>query len=72
MRRERVYEKELLTCVGGFLDGVRVGSTSLLGSEEGIVRKTVEQRSLLGDLVNRVLDRWSIRAGKRIQIESYK
>jgi hypothetical protein len=72
MRRECVYGRELLTCIGGFLDGVRVGSASLLSSEEGIVWETVEQRSLLGDLVDRVLDRWSIRAGKWVQIESYK
>lgn len=52
------------TSVGGLLDRM-----AITGREEGVVRKTVEEGSLLHDLVYRVLDRRGIvHAGQRVEI----
>ncbi len=53
--------------VGGLLDCMRVLSKS--GLEERVVRQHVDERGLLHDLVDRVLDGWAVRAGKGVEVD---
>lgn len=53
--------------VGGFLNGMCVFSESRL--EEGVVRKDVDEGSLLHDLVDRVLDGRAVGSWERVEVD---
>ena len=46
-----------------------IATCALPGVEEGVVGQAVEQRGLLHDLEDRVLDRRSIRTRKRVEVK---
>ena len=65
MNRARIARRR--TSIGRLLDRVAARG---LGEEEGVVGQAEEQAGLLHDLVDRVLDRGSARAGDRIQVDA--